>query len=81
MENKDLSYLELNLPKSLQEAIQGFVIGLEKLRTDKEYCRFDADEDLLRSEINCCEVDDIISKTQANYLRKKYLEFDDNEIV
>lgn len=45
----------------------------EKYKSDKEYDHFDADIDELTSSINAAEVEDLISHTYAEFLRKKYL--------
>lgn len=73
---EDLSYLELDLPGILQEALDGFKIGLKKYENNEGYTQFDLDFDLLASQINVCEVEQMISKKQANYLRKIYLGYD-----
>ena len=76
-ETEDESYLNLNLPALLIEAIKAYEEGLKKLERGERYSLIDCDEDLLRSEINKAEVDDVISSKQAWYLRNKYFGADD----
>ena len=66
------TYLDKGLPATLQEAVDKYVEGCQKLERGEKYYNIDCDEELLRSEINCAEVDDVISSKQAWYLRKKY---------
>lgn len=58
---------EQNLPTFLQESID--VIK----RKNKKNPLYDCYIEELRSNINVCEVEDLISTEHADYLRKKYL--------
>ncbi len=70
---KDLSYLEKGLPKYLQISLENMKkswkiedSGGSDLHWDLYWCELNAD-------INSAEVDQVISKEQADYLRKVYL--------
>ncbi|MCD8049787.1 MAG: hypothetical protein LUG52_09405 [Clostridia bacterium] len=70
---KDLGYLECALPKYLQISLENMKKSWEiedrgerDLHWDLYWCELNAD-------INSAEVDNVISKEQAGYLRKKYL--------
>ena len=67
------SYLDLHLPKYLEESISEFNAGLRKMEEDKNYLHFDCDYCQLQANINCAESDNEISSEQAWYLRGKYL--------
>lgn len=64
--NIDKSYLECGLPDWLVESIKRYGEGKESSLWDCYYCE-------LQSDINVCEVEDIITSEQAWYLREKYL--------
>ncbi len=59
---------EENLPLFLQEDLKN-VKNRKKMKSSLRDCYLDS----LTSSINVCEVEQIISKEQANYLRKKYV--------
>ncbi|MBP2629448.1 MAG: hypothetical protein H6Q70_76 [Firmicutes bacterium] len=72
----DKSYLEKNLPAYLQHDLDALKKGIEE---DSSLC--DCYWAELYGSINSAEVDLLISKEQATYLRKKYLYgFEDEEI-
>lgn len=58
---------EQNLPIFLQESIDNIK------RKNKKNPFYDCYIEELRSNINVCKVEDLISKDHADYLRKKYL--------
>lgn len=64
--NESKKYLECNLPEWLQESIQNYLDNYETSLWDCYYCE-------LQSDINVCEVENLITSEQANYLRQKYL--------
>ncbi len=70
-ENK--SYLEYELPEMLRDSIEKMKktwaeldAGIHNMVWDGDYCE-------LQSNINICEVEQLISSEQAWYLREKYL--------
>lgn len=63
----DRSYLELDLPNTLAEAIEDVKAGFE--RDDPN---MDLLLDALYGEINANQWSDMITKEQADYLRSKY---------
>lgn len=69
----DESYLECGLPEFLQEAIEAMQSAWEKVDHGEEYLHWDCDYCELQTDINICEVEQIISPEQAWYLREKYL--------
>ena len=62
------SVYEKNLPGFLVESIN----NLKKAKRNKSSL-LDCYLDEVNSSINVCEVENLISKEQADYLRKKYL--------
>lgn len=66
------TYLEYDLPLSLQEALDRLKRGLE-LSKDGKYTQLDLDYDEVNSCINTAEVGQRISSEQAWYLRERYL--------
>lgn len=73
----DYSYIEKTLPNFLKEDIEQIKKG-HKLLVDgenggKKYYQYDLDIEGLNSSINIAEVEDIITKEQANFLRRKYI--------
>lgn len=69
----DGGYLECALPEFLQESLQAMREAWRKLDAGEEYLHWDCDYCNLQSDINNAEVNQIISKEQAWYLREKYL--------
>lgn len=70
--------IESTLPKSLKDAISVFLIGKEKYESGIEYHEFDMDYCDLQTEINICEVEQMITSDEAWYLRGKYLGLERN---
>ncbi|MBQ9227590.1 MAG: helix-turn-helix transcriptional regulator [Eubacterium sp.] len=70
---RDLSYLEKGLPLFLQESLDKMKDTLLRLERGEEYLQWDCDYCDLQSSINVAEVEQLITSTQANYLRNKYL--------
>lgn len=62
------SYFEENLPLFLDEALS----NVKKSKQNKDFL-YDCYLDELNSSINVAEVEMLITKEQAEYLRKKYL--------
>lgn len=60
------AYLECNLPQWLQKSIQAYKDNINSSLCDCYYCE-------LQSDINVCEVENLITSEQAWYLRNKYL--------
>ena len=69
----DQSYLEYDLPIFLQDSIHQMNESWEKIDAGKEYSIWDCNWCDLQSSINICEVEQLITSEQANFLRKKYL--------
>ena len=63
---EEKTYLELNLPDWLQQSIDAYNDNKESSLWDCYFCE-------LQSDINVCEVENIITSEQAWYLREKYL--------
>ena len=61
-----MNYNECNLPKWLEESIQNYENNKDTSLWDCYYCE-------LQSDINVCEVEELITEEQAWYLREKYL--------
>ena len=77
----DQSYLEYDLPIFLQDSIHQMNESWEKIDAGKEDSIWDCNWCDLQSSINICEVEQLITSEQANFLRKKYLrmEMDNND--
>ncbi|MCI6704256.1 MAG: helix-turn-helix transcriptional regulator [Bulleidia sp.] len=69
----DQSYLEYDLPIFLQDSIHQMNESWEKIDAGKEDSIWDCNWCDLQSSINICEVEQLITSEQANFLRKKYL--------
>lgn len=69
----DQSYLEYDLPIFLQDSIYQMNESWEKIDAGKEDSIWDCNWCDLQSSINICEVEQLITSEQANFLRKKYL--------
>ena len=67
------SYLEYDLPIFLQDSIHQMNESWEKIDAGKEDSIWDCNWCDLQSSINICEVEQLITSEQANFLRKKYL--------
>ena len=70
---EDRSYLECGLPPLLRESVDAMIAAWEKLDRGEVYLHWDCDFCNLQADINCAEVDQVISSEQAQYLREKYL--------
>lgn len=70
---KDKSYLEKGLPVALIESIEAMKKSWDIIDSGKEDIMWDVYWCELNSNINCAEVEQIISEEQAWYLREKYL--------
>ena len=68
-------YLEIDLPKAIVEDINAYLKAVETndLSKDCYWCE-------LYGTINSFQVADLITKEQADYLRKKYLHIDVEKI-
>lgn len=69
----DQSYLEYDLPIFLQDSIHQMNESWERIDAGKEDSIWDCNWCDLQSSINICEVEQLITSEQANFLRKKYL--------
>ena len=69
----DQSYLEYDLPIFLQDSIHQMNESWEKIDAGKEDSIWDCNWCDLQSSINICEVEQLITSEQANFLRKNYL--------
>ena len=69
----DQSYLEYDLHIFLQDSIHQMNESWEKIDAGKEDSIWDCNWCDLQSSINICEVEQLITSEQANFLRKKYL--------
>ena len=67
------SFMEIDLPQSLKDALEKYKNGQKKIKKGEEYWMLDCDWMELNSSINVAENDGSISSTQAWYLREKYL--------
>lgn len=70
--------IESTLPVSLRESIHAFLKGKEKYESGMGYHEFDMDYCDLQTEINICEVEQMITLEEAWYLRRKYLGLERN---
>ena len=66
----DQSYLEYDLPIFLQDSIHQMNESWEKIDEGKEDSIWDCNWCDLQSSINICEVEQLITSEQANFLRK-----------
>lgn len=64
--------IDSTLPKFLRESIKAFLIGQEKYERGGYY-QFDMDYCDLQSDINVCEVEQMITSDEAWELRERYL--------
>lgn len=76
---EDRSYLECGLPPLLRESVDAMIAAWEKLDRGEVYLHWDCDFCNLQADINCAEVDQVISSEQAQYLREKYLRIEKEE--
>ena len=66
--------IDSTLPQFLRESIEAFLIGKEKYESGIGYSEFDMDYCDLQTDINICEVEQMITSDEAWQLREKYLE-------
>ena len=67
------------LPPLLRESVDAMIAAWEKLDRGEVYLHWDCDFCNLQADINCAEVDQVISSEQAQYLREKYLRIEKEE--
>lgn len=65
--------IDSTLPQFLRESIEAFLIGKEKYESGTGYYQFDMDYCDLQSDINVCEVEQLITSEEAWKLREHYL--------
>lgn len=70
MENLNI---DSTLPKFLRDSIEAFLIGKEKYESGIGYYEFDMDYCDLQTDINVCEVEQMITSDEAWELRQRYL--------
>lgn len=61
------------LPLFLRESINAFLAGKEKYESGIGYTEFDMDYCDLQTDINVCEVEQLITSEEAWILRERYL--------
>lgn len=61
------------LPQFLRESINAFLVGKEKYESGMGYTEFDMDYCDLQTDINVCEVEQMITPEEAWQLRERYL--------
>ena len=67
------SHINNTLPLFLRESISAFLVGKEKHESGIGYTEFDMDYCDLQTDINVCEVEQMITPEEAWELREKYL--------
>lgn len=74
-DSKSMEKIEMDstLSKFLRESIEAFLIGKEKHENGIGYSEFDMDYCDLQTDINVCEVEQMITSDEAWRLREKYL--------
>ena len=75
-EVKELSHsygIDSTLPDFLKKSIEAFLIGKEKYESGTGYSEFDMDYCDLQTDINVCEVEQMITSDEAWILRERYL--------
>lgn len=65
--------IDSTLPQFLRESIEAFQLGKEKHESGTGYSEFDMDYCDLQTDINVCEVEQMITSGEAWQLREKYL--------
>lgn len=65
--------IDSTLPKFLRESIEAFLVGKEKHESGMGYSEFDMDYCDLQTDINVCEVEQMITSDEAWALRERYL--------
>lgn len=69
----EMCRIDSSLPQFLRESIEAFVLGKEKYEKNIGYTEFDMDYCDLQTDINVCEVEQIITPDEAWKLRECYL--------
>lgn len=77
----DDGYLEGSLPPFLHESLKQMKKTWSKIDSGEKCWHWDDDYCTLQSDINCAEVEQIITPEQAWYLRKKYLRIEKPEKI
>lgn len=65
--------IDSSLPEFLKESIRAFLLGKEKYEKGIGYTEFDMDYCDLQTDINVCEVEQMITSEEAWKLREQYL--------
>lgn len=65
--------VDSTLPDFLKKSIEAFLIGKEKYESGTGYSEFDMDYCDLQTDINVCEVEQMITPDEAWNLRERYL--------
>ena len=65
--------IDTSYPDFLKKSIEAYLCGREKHESGRGYFEFDMDYCDLQTDINVCEVEQLISPSEAWMLRKKYL--------
>ncbi|MBP0954429.1 MAG: hypothetical protein J6M90_02145 [Oscillospiraceae bacterium] len=78
---EDRSYLEYELPELLKDSIEKMKKTWERLDAGIPDMAWDGDYCELQSNINICEVAQLISSEQAWYLREKYLRMEKDQEI
>lgn len=68
-----MEYLECDLPVFLQNSIRQMQESWTRLDAGQKDNLWDCNWCELQSDINVCEVEQLITQQQARYLREKYL--------
>ena len=69
----DEAYLERGLPEFLQQSLENMKRSWERIDAGERDNHWDIYWCDLNADINCAEVDQLITPRQANYLRREYL--------
>lgn len=72
-ENMEKYCTNSTLPLFLRESISAFLVGKEKHESGIGYTEFDMDYCDLQTDINVCEVEQMITSEEAWELRERYL--------
>lgn len=69
----DERYLERGLPDFLQQSVDNMKLSWERIDAGETDLHWDIYWCDLSADINCAEVEQLITPRQANYLRREYL--------
>ena len=69
----EMCKIDSSLPAFLQDSIKAFLSGKEKHEKGIGYAEFDMDYCDLQTDINICEVEQMITPEEAWKLREQYL--------